>query len=184
MLDIKIEPTELFDSSTNEFITIKEQTIYLEHSLVSISKWESIWHKPFLQKHNGDYKMPANELISYLKCMTINKNNVSDDVYKAISKDNFNKINTYINDPHTATIIRDNRPGQNSNKPTTSEEIYYMMFSYGIPMECQKWHINRLLTLIKLFAVKGDPGKMSRREIAQMNTALNAQRRKALHTKG
>lgn len=179
MLNIIIPETEYYDENKNEFKTYKEQKLQLEHSLVSISKWESKFHKPFLGK--DDKTTP--ELMYYIRCMTITQN-VPDHVYSRITHKNINEITEYIDDPMTATTF-----SNINNKPNreiiTSELIYYWMFSYNIPIECQKWHINRLLTLIRVFNVKQTPPKkMSRREIMSRNAQLNAARRKKLNSKG
>lgn len=179
MLNIIIPETEYYDENKNEFKTYKEQKLQLEHSLVSISKWESKFHKPFLGK--DDKTTP--ELMYYIRCMTITQN-VPDHLYSRITHKNINEITEYIDDPMTATTF-----SNINNKPNreiiTSELIYYWMFSYNIPIECQKWHINRLLTLIRVFNVKQTPPKkMSRREIMSRNAQLNAARRKKLNSKG
>lgn len=181
MLNVTIPETEMFDSTKNEFFSVKETNLCLEHSLVSVSKWEAKWHKAFLEPN---YVMTNKEQLSYIQCMTINKN-VDENVYKAIPNDVLRQIINYINDPHTATTITHNTNRAPSKKKTTNEEIYYMMFQYGIPMECQKWHFNRLLTLLEVFNAKnGNQKKMSNAEIFRQNTALNAARRAQLHSKG
>lgn len=185
MLKIKIEAQELFDNEKQEFINVKEQTLLLEHSLVSISKWESKWKKPFLDtKKNSDKTIE--ETIDYIKCMTLNSN-VDNDVYNFLSEKNINLINNYIKDSMTATTFY-NQDSVNkliSRETVTSELIYYWMLSNNIPIECERWHINRLLTLIRIFSIKNTPPKkMSKNEIISRNAALNAARKKQLHTKG
>ena len=180
MLTITIPATEEYDEIREEFVTTKEQTLQLEHSLVSISKWESKWCKPFLGKQDKT----SEEIIDYIKCMTLNKS-VNDDVYGCLTQANVNAINDYIGAPMTATYFSSNEHGKRNNEQITSELIYYWMISLNIPFECQKWHINRLLTLIRVCNVKNaPPKKMSRREIVSRNAALNAARRKQLNTKG
>ena len=183
MLEITIPAVKLetFDERTNKFvnINIKETTLRLEHSLVSLSKWESKWCKPFLKKEQKTQE----ETIDYVKCMTLTQN-VDPMVYKFISADNFKKISDYIESQHTATYIRDIK-GKKSREPVTSELIYYWMISLNIPFECQKWHLNRLLTLIKVCSMKNQPPKkMSKSAILAQNDALNEQRLKQLKTKG
>ena len=183
MLNIEIKAQELFVPSKNEFVTIDAQVLSLEHSLVSISKWEEKYHKPFLDPKRASTEQ---EVIDYIKCMIVGTE-LPDEAYQFLSPDNIIKIKDYMEDPHTATTINSygKAASKNKLKVTTSEEIYYMMFSYGIPKECEYWHINRLLTLIEVFSVKNDSGKkMSRKEILQQNAALNAQRRAAMHSKG
>lgn len=180
MLEIYVDGNELYDESKNEFVKIKPQTLKLEHSLLSISKWESKWHKVFLDKsENGKTE---EEILDYIKCMTIN--NVDPYTYYFLSQDDIDKIFKYIEDPMTATIVKDIE-GKRSNEKVTSEVIYYWMVSLQIPFECEKWHLNRLLTLIKICNVKNQPSKkMSKRQILEQNRALNAARLKKFHTKG
>lgn len=179
MITITIPENELFDDDTQSFIHIKPQKIQLEHSLLSISKWESKWHKPFLSREDKTNE----ELIDYIQCMTITPN-VDQMVYYAIPGKEIARINEYINDPMTATTISDK--GKNSREIITSEIIYYNMIALGIPFECQKWHINRLTMLIRVCDIKnnGSNKKMSTNEILARNRALNAQRRKRLNTRG
>lgn len=181
MLIITIPAIEGFDDEKEEFVILaKEQTLQLEHSLVSLSKWESKWCKAFLSKEEKTLE----ETIDYIKCMTITQN-VNPDVYSRLSKENIQAINKYIEAPMTATTFyNDNQKGR-SKETVTSELIYYWMISLNIPMECQKWHLNRLLTLIRVCNVKNSPPKkMSRREIMSRNAALNTARKKQLNTNG
>ena len=180
MLYITIPSCEMYDESTEEFVYAKEQTLQLEHSLVSLSKWESKWCKPFLSKQDKT----TEETIDYVRCMTVNQ--VSDPtVYSRLTLDNLNSINEYIGSPMTATTFSNTPKGGSSGEQVTSELIYYWMIALNIPFECQKWHLNRLLTLIRVCEVKNQPPKkMSKREIMSRNAALNAARRKKLGTKG
>lgn len=184
---IKGQPDkELFDESTNEFITVKgtkDQTLELEHSLVSLSKWESKWHKPFLETLNKK-QLSTEETIDYIKFMTITKN-VEDRVYNNLSKENMMEINEYIQNPMTATTISDRSRKGGRGEILTSEVIYCYMIQLGIPHEFEKWHLNRLMTLIRVCDIKTQPPKkMSKREIMSQNAALNAARRKQLNSKG
>ena len=179
MLTITIPETEVWDEKLMEFRTIKQQTLKLEHSLVSISKWESKWKKIFFSNE----PKTINETIDYIKCMTITQN-VNPEVYNVLTEKNINEINNYIKDPMTATTFSDQRNTPN-REIISSELIYYWMFSMNIPMECQKWHVSRLLTLIRICSIKNQPSKkMSRGEILKRNASLNAARRKGLKTKG
>lgn len=179
MLKITVPGLELYDEEKNEFINYKDQTLQLEHSLVSISKWEAKWHKPFL----SDEDKTLEEIIDYIKCMTITQN-VKSDVYDRLTSDNIQTINDYIQDSMTATTFSDDKK-TGKKEIVTSEIIYYWMITYNIPMECQKWHLNRLLTLVKVCTIKNSPPKkMSNSEIISRNKALNAARRKKLNTKG
>lgn len=180
MLIITIPAVEMFDENTQEFFTLKEQTLQLEHSLVSLSKWESKWCKAFLTKQEKTLE----ETMDYIKCMTITQN-VDPSVYNRLSRSNIDEIYKYIEAPMTATTFYGDSQKGHSNETVTSELIYYWMISLNIPMECQKWHLNRLLTLIRVCNVKNTPPKkMSKRDIMSRNAALNAARRKQMGTKG
>lgn len=179
MLDIKIPSVEFYDEIAEEFITTKEQTLRLEHSLVSLAKWESKWCKPFLSKQEKTHE----EIMDYIKCMTITQN-VDPDVYNYITNENVEEINKYIDSPMTATTFSDSGK-KGKGETITAEIVYYWMITLNIPFECQKWHLNRLLTLIKVCSIKNQPPKkMSKNEIMSRNAALNKQRRAQLNTKG
>ena len=181
MLVITIPAVEGFDDEKQEFILLsKEQTLQLEHSLVSLSKWESKWCKPFLSKDNKT----LDETLDYIKCMTITQN-VDPNVYTRLSRENIKDINKYIEAPMTATTFyNDNQKGR-ARETITSELIYYWMISLNIPMECQKWHLNRLLTLIRVCNVKNTPPKkMGKGDVMRRNAALNAKRRQQFNSKG
>ena len=185
MLKIVVPATvigEQFDERTNEFIpiTTKTQTLQLEHSLVSLSKWEAKWRKPFLSKE----RRTAEESIDYVRCMTLTQN-VDPNVYKAFTPQLLAEVSAYIDASMTATVVQKQGGKRTSDEYITSELIYYWMVSYQIPFECQKWHLSRLLTLINVCNVKNGPQKkMSRQEILARNRALNAARRKKLKTRG
>lgn len=189
MLKIKIpdQPKEQLWDETNEVFVyrpgIKGCELTLEHSLLSVSKWESIWCKPFL----ADKDKSVEELLSYVECMTITPSNVDPEVFKRIPQSEFDKVNSYINNPSTATTISGSRAGSRSSELVTSELIYYWMITLSIPFECQKWHLNRLLTLIRVCEIKNDPKgqkKLSFNEIRKNNDKLNEARRRMLHSKG
>ena len=180
MLQITIPAVELWDERKQEFVTTKEQTLQLEHSLVSLSKWESKWCKAFLTKQEKTFE----ETLDYIKCMTITQN-VDPEVYNYLTNKNIEEINNYIDAPMTATYFSDDKTVKSSREQITAELIYYWMIALNIPFECQKWHLNRLLTLIKVCNIKNQPPKKrSRKEIMSRNAALNAARRKQLNTKG
>lgn len=180
MLQITVPSTEIWDEVNQEFISIKGQTLQLEHSLVSISKWESKWHKSFLHTR----EKTDEQIFDYIKCMTINKD-INPVVYRCLTADNVKEINDYINNPMTATCFNNNGNGKKNNEVVTSELIYYWMIALNIPVEFQKWHINRLMTLIRVCEIKNNPPKkMGRGELMRRNAALNASRRKQLNTKG
>lgn len=179
MLRIEIPATELYDEEKEEFITIKKTSLRLEHSLVSVSKWEMKWKKPFLDKNT---KLTTKQSLDYLRCMTLDQN-VDPMVYYGVNSEIMEQVNEYIGSELTATWFSNTeRP---SNEVVTSELIYYMMVAYNIPWEAQKWHLSRLLTLIRICNVKNaPPKKMSKNEILRRNRELNEQRRKRLHSKG
>lgn len=179
MLEIVIPGRELFDESRMEFVSTKPTKLQLEHSLVSISKWESKWHKPFLS-HEGRTR---EESLDYIRCMTINRD-VDPMVYYSIPDSSMRIINAYIDDTMTATTITENEKNK-SRQIVTSELIYYYMTALNIPFECQKWHLNRLLTLIRICSIKSQPPKkMSKNAIRKQNAELNAMRRARTGSKG
>lgn len=179
MLQIKIPAFEGWDEINEKFVNRKEQTITLEHSLVSISKWEAKYHKPFLSR----VEKTTEETLYYIQAMTITQN-VKPEVFDGLTKENILQIQQYIDDPMSATTFSD-KNGSRSSEVVTSELIYYWMVAHRIPWECQKWHLNRLLNLIKICSIKSQPPKkLSRNELLSRNAALNAARRKALNTKG
>lgn len=180
MLTITIPDQEWFNDVTQEFVDIKGRDITLEHSLVSLSKWESMYHKPFLTRE----EKTRSETLNYIKCMTITQN-VPDTIFKAIDAQTINQVSAYIENPMTATTFTEDEKKKKVNRDIiTAEIIYYWMIALQIPMECQKWHLNRLLTLINVCNIKNQPKKMSRAEILSRNRALNAQRKQQLNTRG
>ena len=180
MLQLTIDGDELFDERTNKFIRVNSQTIQLEHSLVSISKWESKWKKPFL--NNKD--MTSEQFLDYVRCMTITQN-VNPDIYNRLSQENVEQIQEYIDDPMTATWFSNKNKGQN-RKIITNEVVYYWMVALQIPFDpCQKWHFNRLMTLIRVCDEMNSPKKKPKKNESLMSRrSLNAARRAQLHTNG
>ena len=180
MLQLTIPALEEWDEEAQEFIRFKEHTLQLEHSLVSMSKWESKWCKAFLSNNDKTF----DETIDYIKCMTITQN-VNPRVYNYLTQENVKAINDYIAAPMTATHISETRDKNFSRETVTSELIYYWMIALNIPFECQKWHLNRLLTLIRVCNIKNQPPKkMSKNDIMNRNRSLNAARRARLNSKG
>lgn len=181
MLRITIPAAEYYDEERNMFINKREQVLQLEHSLVSLSKWESKWCKPFLSKDDKTYE----ETIDYIRCMTVTQN-VDPEVYSRLTNENIDQVNEYIGAPMTATTFSDDRtPGKRSREIITAELVYYWMVAFNIPFECQKWHLNRLLTLIRVCEIKNaPPKKQSKRDIMSRNRALNEARKKQFNTRG
>lgn len=180
MLQIRIPGKEGWNEKTEQFVTFPDTILNLEHSLISISKWEAKWHVPFL---NRDNKTPE-EITDYIRCMTITPN-VKPEVYDFLTRENINDVLRYIDDPMTASTVRNIGGPKRSRDIITSELIYYWMVALQIPFECQKWHVNRLMMLIQICNVKNQPDKkMSKRNTAQQNAALNAARRRKMHSKG
>ncbi len=178
-----IPSIEMWDEGKQEFVhtkAAKEQTLCLEHSLISLSKWESKWCKAFFSKEEKTLE----ETIDYIKCMTLTKN-VDDEVYSRLTKENVMQINKYIEAPMTATYFSEKQGGRGSREQITSELIYYWMIALTIPVEFEKWHLNRLLTLIRVCNIKNQPPKkMNKRDVMSRNAALNAARRKQMNTTG
>lgn len=171
---------ERWDEKNGEFIPPITTALQLEHSLLSLSKWESKWCKPFFSKEEKTFE----QTLDYIKCMTLNKN-IQPEVYGKLSRENIDEINQYIEAPMTATWFPKDSSGKNNRRVITNELIYYWMIALNIPFECQKWHINRLLTLIRVCNIENQPQKkMSKQEIASRNKALNEQRKRQLNTRG
>ena len=179
-LTIQLSP-EGWDESKEEFVEARSQVLQLEHSLVSLSKWESKYCKPFL----SSAEKTDEEILDYIQYMTLTPD-VDPEVYACLSRENFKQIDAYINAPMTATTFSDN--GKNSKRSReiiTAELIYYWMIALNIPFECQYWHLNRLLTLVRVCNIKNaPPQKRSKRDIASSYAALNAARRKQFNSKG
>lgn len=182
MLKIHIPETEAYSNEYNKFINVKATDITLEHSLISISKWEAKYHKAFLDEK---VEKTNEELIDYIRFMSLSSN-IDPNAFMVIPSDEMRRILEYIKDSQSATTFSDEKTGRASRDVITSELIYYWMVALQIPFECQKWHINRLLTLVKICNIKNNPDKkkMSRNEIYAQNKMLNAQRRARLHSKG
>lgn len=179
MLTIVVPGVELFDENREIFVNLPEATLSLEHSLVSLSKWESIWEKPFL----GPDTKTTEETLSYIECMCLAENTPSE-VFQRLSDDNLEAVNKYIEAKMSATWFNE-KPAPGPKKVITSELLYYWMVALTIPFECQYWHLNRLFALIKVAnAENSPPKKMSAREVAEQNRALNEARRAKLNTTG
>lgn len=172
MLTIEVPKVEMWNEERQEFVYGGGGILRLEHSLVSISKWEAKYGRSFL----GNVKKTGDEVIDYIRCMSLDE--ADDGLIANLTNENINDIVKYIESPMTATYLREDRSGGTSSEKITSELIYYWMISLGIPFECQYWHLNRLMTLIRVCAAKNRNGKKhSRKEMLRSNSALNAARR-------
>jgi len=180
MLQLEIPTREFFDEDSSSFVVYTKESLQVEHSLVSLSKWESKWCKPFLSQTPKTHE----EMVDYIRCMTIAQN-VKPETLLYLPQSTFDAIDAYINAPMTATWFNDNKTTSKGREIITSELIYYWMVSHSIPFECQKWHLNRLLTLIRVCNIKNQPQKkQSQKEMLANRTALNQSRKSQYQTKG
>ena len=181
MLPISIPAREFFDEQTNEFVKVGPFYLELEHSLKSISKWESKTHKSFFDND----QMTTDEFLEYVRCMTLNRVERTD-AYNYLSASDISRIIAYMQDPMSGKVVKSRKSKKGSAIVMTSENIYFLMINYGIPFECEKWHFNRLSMLIKTCEMNGggESGGMSYRERQQWYNALNDQRRLKFNTKG
>lgn len=179
MLEITTMEDEFYEPKTNKFIQIPACTLTLEHSLISLAKWESKWHMPYFDTN----KTPAQDL-DYIRCMVIG-NIRNDHVFETLSLDNIIKIRGYIKDPMTATTFNKKSGGKSKKEIVTAETIYAHMFSHSVPIECQKWHLNRLLTLLRVCDLRNTPReKMTKQQTAKWNAEQNAARKAKYNTRG
>lgn len=178
-IKITVPASEFYDPKTNRFCDVKEQTLVLEHSLVSLSKWERKYHRPWI---TDGPKIPE-EMAYYVECMTLTQN-VNPLVYKNLTEENYRDIYKYIEDPMTASWLNE-RGKRPSREVVTAEIIYYWMIEFNIPVEFQKWHLNSLIMLIRVINAKKAPSrKMSKSEALSRQRSLNEARRKAMRTRG
>lgn len=179
MLKLTIAAPEYWDEQKQEFVYGKETTLQLEHSLVSLSKWESKWKKPFL-----GCDLTFEETIDYIRCMTLTQN-VNPEIYQKLTSKNIREVRRYISEPMTATKPRKDESSKRVKEPITAEILYSDMINLGIPFECQKWHLSRLITLIRVCDIRSrPPKKLKPGERQKQYAAINAARRKQWNTKG
>jgi hypothetical protein len=178
MLQLKIVTAEEFDEGRSEFQESESVVLRLEHSLLSLSKWESKWELPFLDTT----EKTDEHILDYIRCMCLDE--FPEEILSKFTREHYNAINNYINAKMTATTVRDQQ-AKGAREIITAELIYYWMIALGIPFECQDWHLNKLLMLVKVCNLKNTPAKkMSRAETLQRNKDLNDQRRREMGTKG
>lgn len=181
MLQLAIPETEFYDEAKGEFAYVKATTLLLEHSLISISKWESKWKKPFLSSE----QKTSDEIIDYVRCMVVGSNGLDPNIFLCLKRSHMRLVMDYINDSMTATWFSNNEKKYGRSEVITSELIYYWMVAFNIPAEYQKWHLNRLLTLIRICSEKNKPAKkQNKRDILSRNAALNAARKAKYNTTG
>lgn len=178
MLQLQIKGGRLFNEQTEEFIIVKPATIRLEHSLISIQKWESKWHKSYLSLSH-----PMAEMLDYIRCMAIEPN-VDPNFPMALTPMELVQIRNYMDDSMTATTFSSNKKERPRKKTITAEVIYYWMTLFNIPFDCAKWHINQLLTLIKVCSIENNPPKMNKKEAGAQRAALNRARRARMGSSG
>lgn len=180
MLRLVVSGVEHYDEEEEKFFTVGDVTLEMEHSLVSLSKWESKYEKPFLDKTEKS----AEEILDYIKMMLLTPG-IPEEVFSKLSEENIQAINAYIDAKMTATWFHEEPGSRRSQEVVTAELIYYWMVAFQIPFECQYWHLNRLFTLIRICNIKNSkPKKMSRAEVAARNRELNAQRKAQFATRG
>ena len=171
MLSIKLPENEVFDDNAAKFVRQPELVLQLEHSLLSISKWESAYEKPFLKSE----RMSQAELLYYIQCMRLDDGHISD--LLRLNEKDFKRIGEYMNAKNSSTTFYEpEESGRSRGETITSELVYYWMVTFQIPFEAETWHFQRLMALIKICSVKNSNKKVRRRDVAAQNRALNAQR--------
>lgn len=185
MLEIKMPQVEWYDEKTNTFTNLKPTTLRFEHSLIAISKWEQVWHRSLL-KSLSNHNLTNKEFIDYIRCMSLDSHTTFEEILMRTSDEFLTKVVNYINDSATATVLYNIEPDKPSTETVTSELIYCWMAMARIPFEpCEKWHINRLLTLIEVYGLKTNPPKkMSPAEVMKWQRQENERRKKELGTRG
>lgn len=176
MITIRTPDKEFYDEATNTFHSTDGGYYRFEHSLISLSKWESITCRPFL---SDTEEIKDDEMLLYFECMCL------DDGFKStqLSSDNIRELSKYVTEKHTATTIR-TREQKGRQQTITAEVIYAMMVDSGVPFTCETWNLHRLLTLLNVISHRRNPKKMSREDIYKQNNELNKARRAKYNTKG
>lgn len=179
MLQIILPEIRSFDERTEEFITLSPVTLKLEHSLISLHKWESKWHKSYLHSQN----LSSEEVLDYIRCMSLDPN-LDVKVLDRLTQSNLKQIEEYVHNPMTATTF--NVKDRKRDKTIiTAEVLYYYMINFGIPFECAKWHLNQLFALIQVCSLKNAPSKKTnKKETAANWAALNKARRARTGSRG
>lgn len=178
-INVAITP-ELWDDEKEEFIPPKEETVLLEHSLLSVSKWETRWHKAFLTNKEKSFE----ESLDYIRCMIISENSVPD-ICMYLTDKNIKEIYEYMEEPMTAVYFREFSSGKRCRDTVTADLIYYWLLTLNIPFECESWHLNKLFALIRVCGIKNSPDKKrNKKEIMRHNIQLNEKRKKELDTTG
>lgn len=180
MLLLSLPAVRFFNEETEEYVSLKPVQLRLEHSLISVSKWESKWHKSYLSATS----FTKEEFVDYVRCMAMDSGLEVPLLARRLTVKDVEKIRAYIRDPMTATTFSKRNDTRRKQSIITSEIVYYWMISYGIPIECEKWHLNRLLTLVEVCSLKQNSQKMSKMDAARMRASANEARRKKLGTKG
>jgi hypothetical protein len=180
MLRITLQGEEFYNEVTEEFSTVGDVVLELEHSLISLSKWESKFEKPFLSPKDKT----AEEILGYVEAMIMTPD-LPTDVFARFTQEHISKVNAYVDSKQSATTFAEIAKPKGRSEVVTSELIYFWMTTFHIPFECENWHLNRLFALIRICNIKNSkPTKMSRSEIAQRNRQVNAERKAKLGTTG
>lgn len=179
MLQITLPAKRVFDERTQEFVSFGETTLKLEHSLISIHRWEAKWHKSYL----ANPELTMDEARDYVRCMSLDPNISTETLYR-LTRNDFDKIRSYIQDPMTATVFSSFNDKHAKKQIITAELVYYWMISYNIPMECSKWHFNQLMTLIRICGIKNSPKKKDKQQVGKSYAELNKARRAMLNSSG
>jgi hypothetical protein len=180
MLTITVLGEEHWDQENEKFVYPDSFKLELEHSLVSLSKWESKWEVPFL----GEKPKTTEMVLDYIECMILTPDPPADWISK-LSKENIEEITAYFDSKQSATWFNDHHPEPKTGETITSELVYYWLDICDIDWQAQYWHLNRLLTLVKIHTVKqAKPKPMSRSEMLRRRRALNKQRLKEMEEGG